>query len=164
MTNEQKYYERGMVFLSSPVSKKDSKTLVELYTDLQKEYTDAVSAKAHAFREAREQADATHGKDAEEADAAFKGWLDENARAWRNRVQAAYMNWVVTGKKEEVEFWFAVVDKDTAMSRIEMSKVRQFSSFFSNSGAYSFPGNYAVGSCAGRRRFLRIPKGETGTS
>ena len=125
MTEEQKVYERGMNYLSLPVSKGDRKTAVELYTDLQKAYSVAVSEKAQAFREAREHADKSHEKDIDAANAAFSAWLDENAFAWRNRVQAAYINWVVTGKKEEVEFWFAVVDQETAMSRIELSKVRR---------------------------------------
>jgi len=123
MTEEQKVYERGMTYLSTPINKGGSKTTVELYTELQAAYSTVVSAKAQAFREAREYADASHGKDIEAANAAFSAWLDENAFAWRNRVQAAYMNWVVTGRKEEVEFWFAIVDQETAMSRIELSKV-----------------------------------------
>jgi hypothetical protein len=37
-------------------------------------------------------------------------------------VQAAYMDWVVVGKKEEVEYWFAVVDHDSILSRVEACK------------------------------------------
>jgi len=33
------------------------------------------------------------------------------------------MDWVTTGKKEEVEYYFAVVDNESAMSRVEASKV-----------------------------------------
>ena len=125
MTEEQKHYERGMQYLSMPVNKGGQQTIVELYTELQKAYSEVVAQRAHAFREARDYADISHGKDVEAADAAFAAWLEENAFAWRNRVQAAYMNWVVSGKKEEVEFWFAIVDQETAMSRIELSKVRR---------------------------------------
>ena len=123
MTEDQKVYERGMTYLSKPASKKGSRTVVELYTELQEVYTAAVSAKTKAFRVAREHADANNEYDEEAANIEYNKWVDESAVAWRNRVQAAYMNWVVTGRKEEVEFWFAVVDQETAMSRIELSKV-----------------------------------------
>jgi hypothetical protein len=45
---------------------------------------------------------------------------------YNNHVQAAYMDWVTLGKKEEVEYYFAIVDNDSAMSRVEASKVRDF--------------------------------------
>jgi len=32
------------------------------------------------------------------------------------------MDWVITGKKEQVEYWFAVVDQDSALARVEKSK------------------------------------------
>jgi hypothetical protein len=46
-------------------------------------------------------------------------------------VQAAYMDWVVVGKKEEVEYWFAVVDHDTILSRVEDSKASLISTMTS---------------------------------
>jgi hypothetical protein len=33
------------------------------------------------------------------------------------------MDWVTIGKKEETEYWFSIVDNDSAMSRVEASKV-----------------------------------------
>ena len=53
-------------------------------------------------------------------------WAGENQKTYNNPIQAAYMDWVTLGKKEEVECYFATVDNDSAMSRVEASKVRGF--------------------------------------
>ncbi|KAG6808129.1 hypothetical protein H0H93_000536, partial [Arthromyces matolae] len=99
------------------------KSRIELYTDKQKKYTEAVEAKTKAFSTALQDAmndPRNNGRAAQTA--AYEKWVNENARTYRNFVQAAYMDWVVSGNKEEVEYWFSVVDRDTAMSRVEASK------------------------------------------
>ncbi|KAG8724408.1 hypothetical protein FRC09_019026 [Ceratobasidium sp. 395] len=121
-SKDQQRYEQGMAILSSQVAGKN-KSIVELYTEKQKAYTEAVKAKTHAFHQALERAqnnsqNITPKKIREEYDS----WVQENGRMHRNYVQAAYMDWVITGKKEEAEYWFAVVDQDTVMARVEQSK------------------------------------------
>jgi hypothetical protein len=79
---------------------KNGDTLVEMYTKKQKVYTDAVSAKTRAFADALKLAydnplNTSPSKKREEYDR----WVQENAKVYRNSVQAAYMDWVVTGKK-----------------------------------------------------------------
>jgi len=107
---------------ASVVNNGKKTTLIELYTEKQTRYTQVVAEKTKAFRQAREDAQQvyTNPKDVR---VAYEKWVEEHARTYRNYVQAAYMDWVVTGKKEEVEFYFAVVDQDTAMARVEQSKV-----------------------------------------
>lgn len=111
-----------MMNLSTEVEGKGM-TLVELYTKKQAVYTKACEQKTHAFLEALERA-AKSTKSVKAAREWYDQWVEENARTWRNYVQAAYMDWVITGRKEEVEYWFSVVDQDSAMARIEQSKVR----------------------------------------
>jgi lipoprotein-anchoring transpeptidase ErfK/SrfK len=128
LSEDQKRYKQAMAILSSEVPNKDGHSLVELYTVKQKAYTDAVSAKTRAFDEAMKiaQKDPSN-KTSEEVRAAYDRWVQENARAYRNAVQASYMDWVIMGKKEEVEYWFSVVDQDSALARVEQSKVCFFS-------------------------------------
>ncbi|KAJ6580024.1 hypothetical protein DFH09DRAFT_1309984 [Mycena vulgaris] len=123
LSEDQKRYKQAMIILSSEVPNKDGHSLVELYTLKQKAYTDAVSAKTRAFDEAMKiaQKDPSN-KTSEEVRAAYDRWVQENARAYRNAVQASYMDWVIMGKKEEVEYWFSVVDQDSALARVEQSK------------------------------------------
>jgi Arc/MetJ family transcription regulator len=113
-----------MSILSSEVPGCKGRSLVELYTAKQKAYTKAVSEKTEAFNYAMKHAKEDPINRTPEAQrAAYDRWVQENARAYRNAVQAAYMDWVIMGKKEEVEYWFSVVDQDSALARVEQSKV-----------------------------------------
>lgn len=123
LNDDQKQFKKAMDFLSAPVRDKGGKTNIEVYTDCQAKYTTVVQNKTKAFNGALEEAQKLHGPNTELVDGVYNKWVEENARVWRNHVQAAYMNWVITGRKEEVEFWFAIVDQDSAMSRVEQSKV-----------------------------------------
>jgi len=101
-----------------------SQTRIDLYKEKQAEYTDAFERKIKAFNDALDRI--THDpryptiRDQREA---YDRWVQENQKTYNNHVQAAYMDWVTTGKKDEVEYYFAVVDNESAMSRVEASKV-----------------------------------------
>ncbi|TBU51421.1 hypothetical protein BD310DRAFT_953282 [Dichomitus squalens] len=120
LTDDQQRYKQAMSILSAEVEDKDM-TLVELYTQKQAAYTRACAEKTRAFAEALEKA-TNSTKSAKAARQRYDQWVQENAKTWRNYVQAAYMDWVITGRKEEVEYWFSVVDQDSAMARVEQSK------------------------------------------
>jgi hypothetical protein len=122
LTEDQKRYKQAMTILSSEIEDKNM-TLVELYTEKQAKYTRACAEKTRAFSEALEKA-TKQTKSNRAARQMYDTWVQENAKTWRNYVQAAYMEWVITGRKEEVEYWFSVVDQDSAMARIERSKVK----------------------------------------
>ncbi|KAG9118787.1 hypothetical protein FRC07_006524 [Ceratobasidium sp. 392] len=123
MTSEQKRYKKAMEVLSKEVPGKNGLSLVELYTQKQSTYTKAVAEKTKAFQAALKQAqDDPSNRTVAEAREDYDRWLQENAKTYRNYVQAAYMDWVITGKKEEVEYWFSVVDQDSALARVEQSK------------------------------------------
>ncbi|KAG7096294.1 hypothetical protein E1B28_003741 [Marasmius oreades] len=103
---------------------KTHQTRVELYTKKQHNYTKVVEEKTKAFNAALEEAkcNAADPTNMESVRAIYDNWVDKNARTYRNYVQAAYMDWVITGKKEEVEYYFSVVDQDSALARVEQSK------------------------------------------
>ncbi|CAE6473609.1 unnamed protein product [Rhizoctonia solani] len=108
MTPDQKRYNQAMKILSS---------------EKQAVYTQAVANKTKAFRDALQLArDDPINKTPAQIRQAYDQWVSENARTYRNNVQATYMDWVITGKKEEVEYWFSVVDQDSALARVEKSK------------------------------------------
>lgn len=113
-----------MDWLTAEIPEKPGMTRVELYTQKQFAYTKVVENKTKAFNDALKKCtDDLNNKTILEQRAAYDAWVNENARTYRNYVQAAYMDWVITGKKEEVEYWFSVVDQDSALARVEKSKV-----------------------------------------
>jgi hypothetical protein len=123
MSEGQKRYKIAMSFLTKEEPGKGGLTLIELYTQKQSKYTQVVAEKNAAFNKALKEAEeSTKFQSKEAAKEHYDRWVQEHARTWRNYVQAAYMDWVVSGKKEEVEYWFSVVDQDSALSRVEQSK------------------------------------------
>ena len=116
-----------MNWLTAPAAANTEKTRVDAYRDKQLKYTEAFERKTKAFDDALDRAmkDPANTTVALQR-AAYDKWVGENQKMYNNHVQAAYMDWVTLGKKEEVEYYFAIVDNDSAMSRVEASKVRSF--------------------------------------
>lgn len=124
LSDEEERYSKAMKWLTFKDLDNGNQTRVELYTKKQTAYTKCVEAKTKAFNEALEKAmaDPRHGGSIPKATEAYNVWVSENARTYRNLMQAAYMDWVVNGLKEEVEYWFSIVDRDSSMARVEASK------------------------------------------
>ncbi|GLB44722.1 hypothetical protein LshimejAT787_1800590 [Lyophyllum shimeji] len=121
LTAEEERYQKAMTWLLFKY--KDGKTRVEIYSEKQELYTKAIERKTKAFNDALKRAmDDPRNTTPAQQRAAYDVWVSENARAYRNLMQAAYMDWVVNGLKEEVEYWFSIVDRDSAMARVEASK------------------------------------------
>jgi hypothetical protein len=100
------------------------KTHIQNYVEKQKAYNEAFEKKVKDFDAALQKAkDDPANTTVDLQRAAYDQFVAENVRIYRALVQAAYMDWVVVGKKEEVEYWFAVVDHDSILSRVEASKV-----------------------------------------
>ena len=118
----QRRYDEAMAWLRYVLP--NGKTRVEVYAEKQFRYTKVVEEKMKAFDEALQKANRENPESQQEARAAYDTWVNENARTYRNYVQAAYMDWVVNGYKEEVEYYFAIVDVDTSLARVEQSFVR----------------------------------------
>ena len=125
LSAEQAAYAKSMKWLVSVDPDSPGKTRVQLYVEKQKTYTETVETKVAAFSDALKRSkDKVLYPTAKERREAYDTWVNEHARTYRNQMQAAYMDWVITGKKEEVEHHFAVVDVDSAMARVEASKVK----------------------------------------
>lgn len=112
-------YKKAMEYLSAPAQDKGGKTNVEVYTEYQAKYTAAVAKKDEAYSHALERARRDREGRPELSQQIYNDWVKENAPFWRNYVQEAYTSWVTKGKKEEVEYWFATMDHDSDVSRIE---------------------------------------------
>ena len=122
--NERRY-QKAMNFLTGRDTHYPTKSRIELYCEKQKKYTDAVDHKINAFDNALKRAtsdphNATRALQCE----AYDTWVAKNYKTYNNLTQAAFMDWVTTGNKEEVEYYFSIVDNNSAMSRVEESKVR----------------------------------------
>ncbi|KAG6864273.1 hypothetical protein C0991_010910 [Blastosporella zonata] len=123
LTEEEARYKRAMEWLTYADPENKDKTRVELYTEKQRSYTKIVEQKTKAFNDALNLVkEDPRNTSLPLQRAAYDVWVSENARSYRNLMQGAYMDWVVTGKKEEVEYWFSIVDRDSAMARVEASK------------------------------------------
>jgi len=125
LSSAERRYKHAMRYLVGRDVNDPSKTRVDLYREKQTKYTEAFERKTKAFNDALSQAtsDPRNTTPALQR-AAYEGWVAENYKTYSNFVQAAYMDWVTMGKKEEVEYYFSIVDNDSAMSRVEASKVR----------------------------------------
>ena len=116
-----------MNWLIAPTGPNTETTRIEAYRDKQLNYTNAFERKIKAFDDALDRAVKDPGNTTVALQrAAYDKWVGENQKTYNNLVQAAYMDWVTLGKKEEVEYYFAIVDNDSAMSRVEASKVCSF--------------------------------------
>jgi len=127
LDDSEKRYQAAMKWLTAPAGPNTDKTRIDLYRDKQTKYTDAFERKVKAYDDALDRAmkDPANTTVALQR-AAYDKWVAENHKTYKNHVQAAYMDWVTLGKKEEVEYYFAIVDNDSALSRVEASKVCRF--------------------------------------
>lgn len=113
-----------MEWLLSPDPRNPDKSRVEVYRKKQEEYTQAFEHKAEVYNKARvDAANNPLNTDVTKQRQEYADWVGKHHKTYNNLVQAAYMDWVTMGSKEEVEYYFAIVDNDSAMARIEASKV-----------------------------------------
>ena len=123
LDGSERRYQSAMSWLTTPAVPNSAQTRIDVYRDKQTAYTDAFERKVKAFDDALERA---MKESPNNPRAAYDKWVSENHKTYNNHVQAAYMDWVTLGKKEEVEYYFAIVDNDSAMARVEASKVCGF--------------------------------------
>ncbi|KAF9773229.1 hypothetical protein IL306_009002 [Fusarium sp. DS 682] len=117
-------YAKSMVFLKQQAPG-TTKTIAEVYYEkemkwakLQQEWEEAKIKAAKdaedAFRKGTEDYIEKRRK-------CFDDWTKTKGQSYRSVVQAAWMDWVVSGKKVEVEFAFGVGQMDS-IARVEASK------------------------------------------
>jgi hypothetical protein len=108
------------------------KTHIQNYIEKQKAYNAVFEKKVKDFDAALQKARDDPANTTEELRrAAYDKFLAENVCVYRAMVQAAYVDWVMVGKKEEVEYQFKVVDHDTILSRVEDSRASLISTMTS---------------------------------
>src|SRR5882757_10151552 len=127
LTDAERRYLDATHWLTEKIPGSGGKNIVNVYREKSEEYADAVKRKANAYGEARERI----GEDRKFKDSLpcireqYAKWDSENSRKFDDLIKAAWMDWVVTGKKDEVESNFAAIDGlPPAMAQIECSKVR----------------------------------------
>lgn len=160
LSPEQATYAKSMKWLTSVDPDSPGKTRVQMYVEKQRVYTQTVESKVAAFSDALKRSrDKALYPLAREQREAYDTWVNEHARTYRNQMQAAYMDWVITGKKEEVEHHFALVDVDSAMARVEASKVRTYACLLSGALLITYPGMHACFNDYGFRWLRRVLHG-----
>ncbi|KAK0706084.1 hypothetical protein B0T26DRAFT_755616 [Lasiosphaeria miniovina] len=120
-------YKASMDYLKSGDDSPGSagKSKVETYVAKQSAWAKEVAAYDHAQGQALKDFAPPQGSSTaqvKESREKYMQWLQENARAYKNNIQAKYMDWVVHGYKFMVDFHFGVVDISSGMKRIENSK------------------------------------------
>lgn len=151
LTDAEKRYQRAMEWLLTEDRRNEGKTHLESYIEKQKLYAEAERLKIREFDNAyKEVIKDPLLKTTSEKRAAYDKWVHENARTLRNSVEGAYKDWVIHGRKEAVEYWFAVVDNESAMSRVEQSKVLLSSSCDIRKVSDTLLGSHEECNCDGR--------------
>lgn len=123
LSDEERRYQNAMEWLRMKHADYPTKSHIDIYKEKQAKYTDAFERKTKNFNTALQYiTDDPRHPTLNDKREAYDRWVQENQKTYNNHVQAAYMDWVTTGKKEEVEYYFAVVDNESAMARVEASK------------------------------------------
>ncbi|KAF7365043.1 Helicase with zinc finger domain 2 [Mycena venus] len=118
---ELKLYKQAMKWLTTTDPSRPGKIRLVWYKEKQLAHTKAVEQRIKAVNSALKRITtmfATHDTQRQE----FDKWAEENLKTYLELEQAAYMDWVVVGEKMQVEHYFAIVDKESSMSRVEASK------------------------------------------
>ncbi|KAF8600740.1 hypothetical protein BDV93DRAFT_425680, partial [Ceratobasidium sp. AG-I] len=117
-------YNRAMKELASEVPDGDGGTtsLMNLYTKKHMAYVTAYEQATQAFQRALEISQTPKGEPRNKMKEAYARWIQEHSSTYRSNVQAAYIDWVINGRKADVEFWFSHADRSSALARVQQSK------------------------------------------
>ncbi|EWG53996.1 hypothetical protein FVEG_17215 [Fusarium verticillioides 7600] len=102
-----------------------SKTVIEAYRDKEMKWAERQQAweqaKINAARKAESAIEEGTKDYVKKRQEYFDKWMKSEAKSYKNAIQAAWMDWVINGKKMEVDMIFGMVQVDS-MARIENSK------------------------------------------
>ncbi|KAF8308707.1 hypothetical protein DL93DRAFT_2158864 [Clavulina sp. PMI_390] len=119
LTLKQERYKKAMDWLKAPADLStdgDELTRMGLYQRKLALYNAAVEQKAKAFAEALDLISKDLNNDTKlKKQGEFSYWIKENGRRYDAVIQAAYMEFMTIGQKEQVEYWLAVVDNCSDM-------------------------------------------------
>ncbi|EUC54739.1 hypothetical protein RSOL_070440 [Rhizoctonia solani AG-3 Rhs1AP] len=119
----RKRYKDAVAKLREAVQDSNGKLvpLIDLYTQKQSVYV-AASEKATEAVQKELQAVRDRNLPVKEAQESYFSWIQVHVSALRSNVQAAYTDWCINGRKDEVEYWFSLVDHGSALAQVEKSK------------------------------------------
>ncbi|KAF5987232.1 hypothetical protein FCOIX_1087 [Fusarium coicis] len=117
-------YAKSMELLKKKVPG-TSKTIADVYRDKEMKWAERQQAweeaKINAARNAENVFEEGTKDYVEKRQGYFDKWMKNEAKSYKNAIQAAWMDWVINGKKIEVDMIFGMVQVDS-MARIENSK------------------------------------------
>ncbi|KAF5565904.1 hypothetical protein FNAPI_1453 [Fusarium napiforme] len=117
-------YAKSMELLNKKVPG-TSKTIIDVYRDKEMKWVERQQAweeaKINAARNAENAFEEGTKDYVKKRQGYFDRWMKSEAKSYKNAIQAAWMDWVINGKKVEVDLAFGVVQVDS-MARIENSK------------------------------------------
>ncbi|KAF5582969.1 hypothetical protein FPANT_8304 [Fusarium pseudoanthophilum] len=117
-------YAKSMELLKKKVPG-TSKTIIDVYRDKEMKWVERQQAweqaKINAARNAENAFEEGTKDYVEKREKYFDNWMKSEAKSYKDAIQAAWMDWVVNGKKIEVDMIFGVVQVDS-MGRVENSK------------------------------------------
>ena len=126
LTDAEKRYAKAMTWLTQEDERLApdgvARTYLQTYIYYQAKYTKEFEKRLKRQNKALDQAIKQNTTTSAQR-AAFDRWMSENGRQLNNTVEGAWKDWVVHGRKEATEYWFSLVDNDSAMARVELSKV-----------------------------------------
>ncbi|KAF9649295.1 hypothetical protein BDM02DRAFT_3186460 [Thelephora ganbajun] len=124
-TPAEKRYQKAKEWLAEEVPNFTGMTRVDVYREKSDKYADAIERAAKAYDDALERIKknpkAKHPTTATTRDE-YSQWVNKNHKKLDNMIQAAWMDLVTNGNKDEVESKFAIVDVQSAMAAVEGSK------------------------------------------
>ncbi|CVK85864.1 uncharacterized protein FMAN_06638 [Fusarium mangiferae] len=117
-------YAKSMEFLKQKVHG-TSKTIMEVYQDKEMKWNKQrqiwETERLKAIREAEEAFEDRTKDYAEKRQKYVENWFKRDGKSYKDAIQAAWMDWVDTGKKYSVELAFGMFQLDS-MERVEGSK------------------------------------------
>ncbi|KIM21913.1 hypothetical protein M408DRAFT_29161 [Serendipita vermifera MAFF 305830] len=145
----QARFQKAMEWLST--GNPDGSSPLSRYKEYQALHTAALQERSTAYNDARRESRALFPNAPKLQEEHYNQWFQDHVKSYNNKVQAAYMEWVVHGDKERVEYNFALVDTTSPSERVEKSKESMRNSVISTlDGSAEFnrvilePSNWAI--------------------
>ena len=132
---ESKSVEEAIEWLDSPSLSHPDKTRIELYLEKRTAHGKSIKHKDDSYKQALETTKRDpKNESAEDQQAAYNRWVAENQKRFNAAVQVAYMDWVTTASKADVEYHLSIIDLDLdkSIKKVLESQVNSFFASFAN--------------------------------
>lgn len=129
---KRKTVEEAIKWLNSPSLHRD-KTRINLYLEKRTAHEESIKHKEDLFKKALEMSKADpRNESPQDQEASYHHWVAENHKRLHAAIQTAYMDWVTTANKTDVEYYLGHVDPDLnkAIKKVLESQVNSFFASF----------------------------------